>query len=137
MGQFYRYLKDLGFLLEEKNFASHGWEGWAIELGSSEIIFRVEDAKLLIVYFRRIDTGQTLKSPLKDLEGFVDLIKSSDSGIQQIYGLVSPDLKRERRLSTKRLAKLLHHYGAVTSKVDFGDEWIVLDLKQYHKPGTK
>lgn len=113
--------------------------GHSLNLGKSLFVYRVAEDQpqiLIIVLFEKTEDRHGLRSPFLDFIKFINLIKKSNSGIEQIKGHVEATSWRpEDSLENPKIAAFYKKYMTANHlSMENGIEWVSGNLLAYESP---
>lgn len=130
-------LVQLGYAVTPKSIYRGGYTGNHVRLEHAEIVYRLEPDDVTVViptYQADEDSQGSLRNSFAAFEWFLAFLARPELGIARVRGLIrarrGPDVSP--RLSTERLAEFLKRLlGGSTERWDGGEEWLVLEFKDY------
>jgi len=125
----------IGMKTVPQNLSRDGRMGRMIRVGNAEICFGIEDddESVVLTDYRRIDPAEGLRLGFEELLWFVEfMIARPQLGLLRIHGLVRP-VPLPGALPTDRLAKCYRLLGGRFERMARGEEWIVLEFKDYRR----
>jgi hypothetical protein len=135
-------LMQLGYAVTPKSIYRDGCTGNHVRLEHAEIVYRLEPDDITVVvpwYKADADASGNLRNSFAPFEWFLAFLARPEFKLTRVRGLIraprGPGISP--RLSTARIAEFYKRLlGGRTECWDGGEEWLVLDFKDYRSRQT-
>ena len=130
-------LTRLGYAVTPKSIYRDGYSGNVVRLEQAEIAYRIEpDDRTVIIPWYQADaaSGGGLRNSFAAFEWFLGFLARREFALHEVRGLIrapsGPQIAP--RLSTGRIAEFYKRVlGGRTLAWDGGEEWLILELKDF------
>jgi hypothetical protein len=130
-------LVQLGYAVTPKSIYRDGYTGNHVRLEHAEIVYRLEpDDETVVIPWYQADASSSgnLRNSFAPFEWFLAFLARPEFRLERVRGLIraprGPGISP--RLSTARIAEFYKRLlGGRTESWDGGEEWLVLDFKDY------